>query len=479
LRKYYSDHDLWCNRPASLVTRTLDRAVNRKLDRDVHSLASQLRGSARQRDVVTLAERSASDSLNESASPNSRSFQLRADLFRAGSMHEMAERFTVQSLSAIIDEVAQSLHFRTPDVVRDIPPGRVFESRLPVRLDLAGGWSDTPPYCLERPARVLNMAMALDGVLPIGARVEAIADTLWELNSIDSRRCAVCRNPNGSPDPPNIGDPLVLLRAALRLTGYGTDDRITQGVRVWTWSNVPTGSGLGGSSILAAALIQALQRLAGRPDDERTVCELVLLLEQRIATGGGWQDQIGGLFPGVKCISSRPTAPLRIDVEPVPLSTAVKEELQSRLVIAFTGQERAAKDVLRTVVSGYLRRDGQVLATLRRLVDMADAANRALCLGDIDGLGAILDEVWLCNQHLDPHCSNPSIDAILKAVRPWTCGAKLAGAGGGGFLGIIAKDAQAAQQVRGWLQSRGHRIQVYRWELWEQAPRLGQNYACT
>jgi len=167
----------------------------------------------------------------------------------------------------------------------------------------------------------------------------------------------------------------------------------------------------------------------------------------------------------VKCISSVPVTPLRLTVEPVPLLPAVVTELEKRFVIAFTGQARLAKNVLQIVVGRYLRREGRVLAVLDRLVELAGEGRQALALGDFEALGRVMSEVWQLHQHLDPHCSNPALDALFAEVEDWASGAKLAGAGGGGFIGILAKDAEAAGRIRARLPALGREVRVYDWAL--------------
>jgi len=224
---------------------------------------------------------------------------------------------------------------------------------------------------------------------------------------------------------------------------------------------VPRGSGLGTSSILGAAVVRALQRLAGRPDSVATVSDLVLNLEQMMTTGGGWQDQIGGLAPGVKFISSVPVTPLRLTIESVPVLPDVLREFHERFIIAFSGQERLAKNVLQIVVRRYLQRDRRLIEAVEGLVSLAKDARRALAVGALDDLGAILRDVWQLHQQLDPHCSNPAVDAMFREIDDLASGYKLAGAGGGGFMGVIGKTPEAAQRIRRTLANRGHGVKVY------------------
>lgn len=117
---------------------------------------------------------------------------------------------------------------------------------------------------------------------------------------------------------------------------------VSFGLEIETWANVPRGSGLGTSSILAAAVVKSLLKVKGREVVSRTsIVRLVLVLEQIMGTGGGWQDQIGGLYPGLKCTTGLPgSGSLQLSVRPIALSSGVRVSLQQRMVVVFTGQVR-------------------------------------------------------------------------------------------------------------------------------------------
>jgi len=369
---------------------------------------------------------------------------------------------------AVRDAVATQVAAATVDPPeaewKAIHVGRTIEAELPVRLDLAGGWTDTPPWCCEHPGLVCNLAALLDGRAPIRARVRALDEPVLRCHGLDGgERAEFDAAALAAPTAP--GDPHHLALHCLALCGFGDAGGIHQGVEVETGSRVPRGSGLGTSSILAAALITALQGLAGRPADPQTVSRLVLVLEQLMATGGGWQDQLGGLHPGAKLIASWPTRPLRLEVQPIPLTPAVRDELEARLVLVWTGRERLAKDVLQKVVRAYCQRDAVVVATLRRLRDLAADAQRALALGRFADLARVVDATWRAHQQLDPHCSTPELDRLIARARAHGAGVKLAGAGGGGFLLALAPDARRAEAIGDDLAAHDPRVRVHRWSL--------------
>lgn len=215
---------------------------------------------------------------------------------------------------------------------------RKVKVELPVRVDFVGGWSDTPPWSLERAGCVLNMAVSLEGSLPIGTIVER-TNSSGVLISDDSGNELHIEELTSITPPFNGNDPFRLVKSALLVTGIIHENILaSNGLRIQTWANVPRGSGLGTSSILAAAVVKGLLQVIDGDDSNENVARLVLVLEQLMGTGGGWQDQIGGLYPGIKFTTSYPGIPLRLQVFPLVASPQLISELQQRLLVVFTGQ---------------------------------------------------------------------------------------------------------------------------------------------
>ena len=209
---------------------------------------------------------------------------------------------------------------------------------LPVRIDFAGGWSDTPPWSLERAGCVLNMAICLEGCLPIGTIIETTEKTGILIND-DAGNQLYVENLVSIAPPFDDNDPFRLVKSALLVTGLVHENiLLSMGLQIKTWANVPRGSGLGTSSILAAAVVKGLLQITDGDESDENVARLVLVLEQLMGTGGGWQDQIGGLYPGIKFTTSFPGVPLRLQVIPLLASPQLILELQQRLLVVFTGQ---------------------------------------------------------------------------------------------------------------------------------------------
>jgi fucokinase len=147
-------------------------------------------------------------------------------------------------------------------------------------------------------------------------------------------------------------------------------------------------------------------------------------------------------------VTSGPGLRQRLRVEPIRWSAEREREFSQRLVLYNTGIQRMAKNLLRQVVARYLAREGDTVQALHGIKTLATEMAFAMRDGEWDYLGDLLDRHWRLNQILDPHTTNAPIDNLLARVRPFVSGAKLAGAGGGGYLILLARDPEAAAALR-------------------------------
>lgn len=335
----------------------------------------------------------------------------------------------------------------------------------PPRVDFGGGWSDTPPFCFDWGGTVLNVSLSLDGRYPIETTVEVLDEPV--VRCFADGAAVVYRTPEEVLAEPSPGDPFSIPRVALQMLGWqGT------GLEIRTVVDLPMGSGLGTSSILAATVLRALAELFGHTPTEAELSDQVMALEQRMTTGGGWQDQAGGIFPGAKLISSGPGLRQRLRVQPVGWSAERQAAFQRRFVLHYTGIRRIAKGLLTQVVGGYLAREVAVVQVLHSIKTLAVEMAYAMREGDWTYLGELMHRHWVLNQQLDPHTTNAPINQLLVGVEPYLAGAKLAGAGGGGFLMLLAKDEEAAGRMKNVLS--GGTGRVYEWAVAEEGLRVGR-----
>lgn len=332
------------------------------------------------------------------------------------------------------------------------------EVQLPVRVNWGGGWTDTPPCCNENGGVVLNAALTLNGILPVQVEVHRLEKLQVEFASEDIGVRGVCRT---AEEIRNCHDPFdffALHKAALiscgivPLTGGETLQEILQrlggGIYLSTKVvGVPKGSGLGTSSILSGACVKALHEFLGLSYTDGALYNIVLCMEQMMSTGGGWQDQVGGLTRGIKYITTKSGIDQKIQVEQVEVPERAREELQERFALIYTGQRRLARNLLREVVGNYV---GGRRESVEALAEMKVAAVRmrwALEEGDIDGLAKLFNEHWELSKKLDMGVTNTCIDQIFLSCEDLIDGRFIAGAGGGGFLQVILKKGVTKRQL--------------------------------
>lgn len=349
------------------------------------------------------------------------------------------------------------------------PPRNVLRSdeivwgRAPARLDLGGGWTDTPPYALERGGCVVNAAVNLNGQAPIQAYARVIERREIRINSIDSSTRIVVRTLQELLDYGKPGSQFALAKAALVLAGLAPgaarwpagvkslDDMLRHfggGIEITTLAAIPSGSGLGTSSIMGAVLTSVIGRMIGRPLAQRELFHTVLKLEQALTTGGGWQDQIGGAVEGVKIITTERGLVPDPQIRFVPAELLDPATNGGRTLLYYTGIRRLAKNILHEVVGRYLDRDRRAMLTLQRLHAFPPMMAEALAMRDMDRFGALLNAAWKLNVDLDADHTTPVIEGLRARIEPHVLGAKLLGAGGGGFLLMACRSPKEAQAVR-------------------------------
>ena len=341
-------------------------------------------------------------------------------------------------------------------------------ARSPVRLDLAGGWTDTPPYCLAQGGAVLNVAVLLNGQPPVQVFARPMPEPHFRLRSID---LGVAEDLGTFAALAAFRDPRAgfsLAKAALALAGFHPDyhrgraprslrDQLRAfggGLEISLLSAVPKGSGLGTSSILGATLLGALNRACGLGWDEVDLYQRVLGIEQLLTTGGGWQDQAGALFPGLKLVQTEPGLAQIPTVRHLPAVLLGPGEANRSILLYYTGLTRLAKGILQEIVHEMALGRCRTLRTLGLIRHNAHALEHAVQEADAAGLRRCIARSWDLNRRLDPATTNAEIGRIIAACGPGLAATKLLGAGGGGYMLLCARDAAAGAGIRARLEAR-------------------------
>ncbi|HNW74022.1 MAG TPA: bifunctional fucokinase/fucose-1-phosphate guanylyltransferase [Bacteroidales bacterium] len=333
--------------------------------------------------------------------------------------------------------------------------------RSPLRLDLAGGWTDTPPYCILYGGAVVNMAVELNGQPPIQVYIRRTKNPEIIIHSIDLGVSEVIREYQDLQNMAVVGSAFSVPKAALMLTGFYPDysghqyktlrkqlQSVGGGLDISLMVAVPKGSGLGTSSILASTLLKGLSDCCSLDWDLGEVSSRTLLLEQLLTTGGGWQDQIGGIYEGVKLIESTPGLRQRPSLCWAPDHLFTEICFHDQILIYYTGITRIAKHILKDIVRGMFLNSSRHLEILNEMKHHARITYNSLQRHDWQGLNSAIAHSWKLNQMLDSGTNPPAINNIIDRIKDYTAACKLLGAGGGGYLMIFAKDPKAAGIIK-------------------------------
>jgi len=334
---------------------------------------------------------------------------------------------------------------------------------LPLRANFGGGWSDTPPYCMEHGGNVLNAAITINGKLPVRVVFRRIVDKKIILSSLDDGSKKLFTELSELQECNNPYDVFALHKAALITCGVipyaGTEDadaslckildRLGGGFAFSTEvRGIPRGSGLGTSSILAGASVKAAFEFFGKKVTDETLYNTVLCMEQLMSTGGGWQDQVGGLVPGIKMARSKPALKQQVWCENLELSEEIYREFEERFCLIYTGQRRLARNLLREIVGNYVESKFDTIFVLEEIQKVAERMKNALEAGEFDEFAKMLDEHWALSKRLDSESTNTCIEQLLLSVDDMLSGRMMCGAGGGGFLQVILKKGVTREMLR-------------------------------
>lgn len=334
-------------------------------------------------------------------------------------------------------------------------------SRSPVRIDVGGGWTDTPPYSLYRGGTVVNFAIELNGQPPLQVYVKPSKEPVVICRSIDLGAIERIETYEELAQYNKVGSPFSIPKAALTLCGFmpgfSTQEYPTLrqqledfgcGIEITLLAAIPAGSGLGTSSILAATVLGALANFCNLGWGRHEICDRTLILEQLLTTGGGWQDQYGGVFAGVKMHHTEPGFNQTAVVKWMPDTIFQNPEMKPCHLLYYTGITRTAKQILAEIVRNIFLNESKTLALLDDMNQHARELYEVVQRGKFEDYGRLVRKTWQQNCLLDPGTNPPAVQQLVALIDDLCLGYKLPGAGGGGYLYMVAKDQEAASRIR-------------------------------
>ena len=249
-----------------------------------------------------------------------------------------------------------------------------------------------------------------------------------------------------------------IYREALRFTGRGP------GLELHSMADMPANSGLGSSSTFTVAALNALHAYkreyvpTKQLADEACHIEIDLLKEPI-----GKQDQYISAFGGISAITFDRDG--SVHVERVPVRDEVTEELESNLVIFYSGIERAASTVLSQQATSIAENKDSAVERMHRIKALGYETKRILMSGSIDQYGDLLHEHWMNKRKLASNMTDGTIDEHYEAARAaGAIGGKLMGAGGGGFFMFYVRP-ESRRKVYEAMVARGLRPLRFRFDF--------------
>src|SRR5574344_790120 len=364
-----------------------------------------------------------------------------------------------ESFEALEDAIISTVQKVNP--VYNVIQDQIVWGRSPARVDLAGGWSDTPPFSIYNGGSVVNVAIDLNGQQPIQVYIRPVKEHCFILRSIDTGVSEKVTTFKELESYNKVGSSFSIPKAALCLSGFSQKfcnikynslreqlESLGGGLEITLLAAIPKGSGLGTSSILASTLLGTLSSVCTLGWSKQEICYRTLALEQLLTTGGGWQDQYGAVFGGIKLCESESGIQNIIQVRNLPSEIISDSSCSGLWLLYYTGITRVAKNILSDIVRNMFLNKSETLDIDNEIKNHAYDIADSIQFNDYAKTAQLVKDSWVLNKKLDSGVSTPEIEKIISRIDDYSLGYKLAGAGGGGYMLICAKDIDASGRIR-------------------------------
>lgn len=293
--------------------------------------------------------------------------------------------------------------------------------RSPVRISFGGGGTDLPAYYEEFGGAVLSAAINKYFYTTLGKRTDGRVQVISsDLRVFETWHDIAGMSVRGSA----LEIPLAVLK----------DLDCDISVDLFLASEIPPGTGLGSSASVCVNIVKTLATYLHRPLSKYELAEQAFHVAHNVlGKYVGKQDEYASAFGGLNFISFSPDGSTL--VEPVDLEGAVLRELQSNLMLFFTGSSHDSWNILLEQDKSTRTHDHSTLGALHEVRALATRMYHALKHGELHEFGKLLDEGWQSKRRISSKISTPRIDQLYcLALDHGALGGKITGAGGGGFL---------------------------------------------
>lgn len=316
----------------------------------------------------------------------------------------------------------------------------LFRSRAPLRLGLAGGGTDVSPYCDMYGGYVLNGTISMYAY----ATVEP-----WHPGRVLYRSAehADAYEADWESEPGDLPPTLWLHHGVARRVAREFNGGQPLGVALTTSCDAPPGSGLGSSSAIVVAMVEAMKGLLNLPLGEYDVARLAYEIERiDVGLAGGRQDQYAATFGGFNFMEFYDEG--RVLVNPLRVNSSMIAELEASMVLFFTGRSRSSAEIIEAQAKSVHSVGGKPLQSMHVLKEDALAMKEQLLRGSIRGMAEVLARSWIAKKGTSDRISTPEIERVHRvAVEAGAYAGKISGAGGGGFFMFMVDAARRAGVV--------------------------------
>ncbi len=325
------------------------------------------------------------------------------------------------------------------------------EINLPVRVNLSGTWTDAMPYCIYNGGEVINAAVTVDGEKPIRVVAEKLQEKHIEFCSDGIREKFDFTKACSGEDLSDFN----LHKSVLTVLGITKKTKLIDGFRLTTdVSLIDKGSGLGTSSILLGGCFKAIGILLGSQYTEDEIFEMVFVAEQIMKTGGGWQDQVGGLIPGMKITSSDAGIQQKLSVKKINLSEEFERFISEKFILIPTGQRHFGRFIVNDVAARYLEKNEEALCAYEKIKLLNRKFSESFEKENISDFLKCLNEHHALLKKISPAVSDEKIETLINALlKKHVDAVSICGAGGGGYLLSVMKDNVGISDVQKFIKT--------------------------
>jgi D-glycero-alpha-D-manno-heptose-7-phosphate kinase len=315
----------------------------------------------------------------------------------------------------------------------------VIRARAPLRLGLAGGGTDLSPFCDEHGGAILNATIGRYAYAHLSFR----NDHRLCFSAHDVKQEDIV--PLAAELPLDSG--LILHRAVHNRMVRDFLPGGLHAITVTSTIDAPRGSGLGASSALVVALVEAYRAAFGLPLGRYDVARLAFEIERLdLGLAGGRQDHYAAAFGGVNFMEFLPGD--KVIVNPLRVMDHYLYEFEASLVVCFTGQSRASDTIIQEQIKSVTQHDPAALEAMHQLKSDAVEMKQALLRGDIRRVSEVLNRSWQAKRRTSGAVSNSTVDSVFElGLRNGAAAGKVSGAGGGGFVMFMVDPGQRHRLV--------------------------------